>query len=113
MKPEPRNIALDLVLTVFTCMMWNLVVQYGQMNQLNYLLKREKYHFLKFYGLSILTCGIYVFFHEYQKAKDLIELTGSEEDMDTLLALAFTAFGLSIVYDAIAQSKINALLEKA
>jgi hypothetical protein len=112
MKPEPRNIALDLVLTVFTCFFWNIAVQYAQMNQLNYLLKREKYHFLKYYLLVLLTCGIYLFIHEYQKAKDLIELTGSDEDMDTVLALAFTAFGLSVVYDAIAQSKINALLQK-
>jgi hypothetical protein len=89
------------------------VVQYGKMNQLNYLLQREKYHFLKYYALTVLTCGIYVFFHEYQKAKDLIELTGTDEDMDTILALVFTAFGLPIVYDAIAQSKINNLLEKA
>jgi hypothetical protein len=112
MKPAPRNIALDLVLTVLLCGIWNLVVQYKQAASMNYLLKQEKYSFWEMYFFTLLTCGIYFFFYEYKKAKDLCALTGKDSDSDPILAVILSIFGLSIVYDAIAQSKINGLLDR-
>ncbi|MBU6155283.1 MAG: DUF4234 domain-containing protein, partial [Bdellovibrionales bacterium] len=76
MRPEPRNIALDLILTVFLCGLWNLAVQISHVNTLNYLLKTERYSFWKIYILSLLTCGIYFIYFEYKKAEEISALTG-------------------------------------
>jgi hypothetical protein len=111
-KPEARNIVLDLVLTLLLCGLWNLVVQYKQIEALNHLLRQEKYSFWKTYLFSLLTCGLYLIYYEYQKSKDLCRLTGRDSDSDPVLAVILCLFGLNIVYDAIAQSKINALLDR-
>ena len=110
MKPQIRNIALDLILTILLCGLWNVVVQIKQMEALNFLLKNEKYVFWKIYLLSLLTCGFYLVIYEYRKATDLARLAGKEGDSDPVLAVILAILGLSIVYDAIAQDKINALL---
>jgi len=112
MKPEPRNIALDLILTLLLCGLWNLVVQHSQIRTLNYLLKTERYSFWKVYLLSLLTCGIYLIFFEYKKAVDLSTLLGKDSDSDPILAVVLSIFGLSLIYDAIAQSKINTILDQ-
>jgi hypothetical protein len=112
MRPAPRNIALDLILTILLCGLWNLIVQRKQIQTLNYLLKEERYSFWKVYLLSLLTCGIYFIFHEYKKAEEIATITGKDSDSDPLLAVVLSIFGLSIVFDAIAQSKLNAILDE-
>jgi hypothetical protein len=112
MKPEPRNIALDLILTILLCGLWNLAVQSAQVKTLNYLLKTERYSFWKIYILSLLTCGIYFIYFEYKKAEEISALTGKDSDSDPILAVVLSIFGLSIVFDAIAQSKLNAILDE-
>ena len=111
MKPQPRNIAVDLILTFLLCFLWNLRVQYVQIEAMNYLLKQEKYNFWKVYLFSVLTCGIYLIFHEYRKSQDLCALTGKNSESDPVIAVILALVGLHIVYDAIAQSKINELLQ--
>jgi hypothetical protein len=112
MRPAPRNIALDLILTILLCGLWNLIVQRKQIQTLNYLLREERYSFWKVYLLSLLTCGIYFIFHEYKKAEEIATITGKDSDSDPLLAVVLSFFGLSIVFDAIAQSKLNAILDE-
>ena len=112
MRPAPRSIALDLILTILLCGLWNLIVQHKQIETLNYLLKEERYSFWKVYLLSLLTCGIYFIFHEYKKAEEIATITGKDSDSDPLLAVVLSFFGLSIVFDAIAQSKLNAILDE-
>ena len=112
MKPEPRNIALDLILTILLCGLWNLAVQISQVKTLNYLLKTERYSFWKIYILSLLTCGIYFIYFEYKKAEEISALTGKDSDSDPILAVVLSIFGLSIVFDAIAQSKLNSILDQ-
>jgi hypothetical protein len=105
-----RNVALDLVLTILLCGLWNLVVQNAHCKTMNYLLKQEKYSFWKMYIFSILTCGIYFIYHEYQKANDFMQLSGSNDNSDPILAVVLSIVGLNFVYDAILQTKINELL---
>ena len=112
MRPAPRSIALDLILTILLCGLWNLIVQHKQIETLNYLLKEERYSFWKVYLLSLLTCGIYFIFHEYKKAEEIAKITAKDSDSDPLLAVVLSIFGLSIVFDAIAQSKLNAILDE-
>jgi len=112
MKPEPRNIALDVILTILLCGLWNLIVQQKQIETLNSLLKTERYSFWKIYILSLLTCGIYFIYFEYKKAEEISVLTGKDSDSDPILAVVLSIFGLSIVFDAIAQGKLNALLDE-
>jgi hypothetical protein len=112
MKPTPRNVALDLFLTLLLCGIWNAVVQYKQIETLNYLLKKEQYSFWKVYLFTVLTCGIYLIFHEYQKAVELAKITGKERDSDPILAVVLSLLGFSIVFDAIVQSKLNEILDQ-
>jgi len=112
MRPAPRSIALDLILTILLCGLWNLIVQHKQIETLNYLLKEERYSFWKIYLLSLLTCGIYFIFHEYKKAEEITKITGKDSDSDPILAVVLSILGLSIAFDAIAQSKLNAILDE-
>ena len=55
-----RNVALDVVLTLLMCGLWNIVVQYEQIKMLNALLKEERFPYWKIGLLVLLTCGIYL-----------------------------------------------------
>jgi len=114
MNPSPseyqRNVALDLVLTLLLCGLWNMVVQSSHCKAMNYLLKQEKYSFWKMYIFTLLTCGIYFIYHEYRKASDLASLTHSDDSSDVVLAVLLSILGLNFIYDAIFQTKINEVL---
>lgn len=107
-----RNVVLDLVLTVLLCGLWNLVVQYHQIETLNALLKQQKYSFLKLMLFSLLTCGAYYVYHQYLKAKDFLTVMNQPSDTDPALAAALAVFGLNFIYDAILQNKINEFLNR-
>ena len=115
MKTNPaehiRSIALDLILTVLCCGLWNMVVQYYHCKTLNELLKQEKYVLWKISVFTLLTCGIYYFYFEYMKAEDFQKTTGGNDTSDPILALVMSIFGFGFVYDAILQSKINRYFE--
>jgi hypothetical protein len=106
---KKRNVALDIVLTLLLCGLWNIVVQYGQIETLNQLYREEKYSFWKTYLLSLVTCGIYLIYFEYKKATDFAHFTapGTEDGSDGVIAVVLAIFGLNFVYDAIFQSKLN------
>jgi hypothetical protein len=107
-----RNVALDLILTILLCGLWNLVVQYHHVETLNALLKTQKYSFAKLVIFSVLTCGIYMIYHEYLKARDFQNILQRTEDSDPILAVVLAIFGLHFVYDAILQTKINDYLNR-
>lgn len=107
-----RNVALDLILTLLLCGLWNLVLQYQQIKTLNYLLKEERFSYLKLSLFSLLTCGIYFVYHEYLKAEAFQNFLAKEtqatvDTSDPVLAAILSIFGLNFVYDAILQTKIN------
>ena len=110
-----RNVALDLILTLLLCGLWNLVLQYNQIKTLNYLLKEERFSYLKLSLFSLLTCGVYFVYHEYKKAEAFQDFLGREtphkiDTSDPFLAAVLSVLGLNFVYDAILQTKINEVL---
>jgi hypothetical protein len=107
-----RNVAMDLVLTILLCGLWNMVVQYHHCETLNAILRTEKYSFWKMVIFSILTCGVYLIYHEYEKAKDFQQISGRTGDSDPILAVVLAIFGLNFIYDAILQTKINEYLDR-
>ena len=67
----------------------------------------EKYSFIKWLRLTIVTCGLYHFYHEYQKSSDIAKVVGDASGQEPVVNLLLTVFGLGIVADAIQQGHIN------
>jgi uncharacterized membrane protein YhhN len=107
-----RNVALDLVLTVLLCGLWNLIVQYEQCKTINALLKTPRFVYWKVGLLSLVTCGVYFIYYEYQKTLALQELTGKRDDSETVLAVVLSIVGFNWVWDAVYQTKLNEYLDK-
>lgn len=107
-----RSIALDLVLTVVLCGLWNLWVQARQMRAVNFMIGSEKYHFWPWLLLTLITCGLWHLYHEYRLSRD-IALAMNKPDSDTpLVHLLLSIFGLSVVADALQQAEINSYFGK-
>ena len=106
-SPHVRNIALDLILTLLTCFIFNLYVQYRQCLALNDMLKQDKYSFWLWLILTIITCGFYHIYHEYRMSADLCKVLKKSGEQLTIVSVFLTFFGFSIVLDAIQQSEIN------
>lgn len=108
-----RNIAVDVILTVITCGLFNLFVQYKQMEAVNDMLKQNKYNFWLWLLLTIITCGLYHIYHEYRKSCDIARMLKKDEASAGLTAVILTlvgwlSFGVAIIInDAIQQSEIN------
>ena len=102
-----RNIAVDLILTIFTLGLYNLYVNYKQIEAVNFMMKQEKYSFIKWFFLSLITCGLYHVYHEYIMSTDIAKICGRESQQDGLINLLLAVSGLSIVADAIQQHHIN------
>jgi hypothetical protein len=107
-----RNVALDLILTILLCGLWNLVVQYQQCKMLNALLKTERFVYWKMGIFSLLTCGIYFIYYEYKKTLALHEIIGKSDESDCVLAVVLSIVGFNWIWDAIFQTKINAYLDQ-
>lgn len=102
-----RNIALDLILTLITCGLFNFYVQYKQCLAVNDMLKEEKYVFIHWLLFCLVTCGLYHIYHEYRKSSDIARVLNKQPDSAGLIAVVLTFFGLGIICDAIQQSEIN------
>jgi len=102
-----RNIALDLVLAIFTIGLWNVYVQYRQMIAINGLVRQEKYKFLPWICFTLVTCGLYHIYHQYMKSTDIYQTTRLGTEAEPLIAVVLSIFGLSIVADALQQSHLN------
>lgn len=106
-KKYTRNIAIDLLLTVFTFGLYNIYVQWRQIQAVNRMLKTEKYDFLKWCFLTLITFGLYHIYHEYRFSEDIEICLNRPYGMTPLVSLILTLFGLSFVADAIQQVQIN------
>ncbi len=106
-----RSVAMDIVLTLFTCGIWNFFVQYRQIHAINFLLNENRYSFLSWLLFCALTCGLYHIYHEYRMSQDLQMIAPAPgEAQMPLVHLLFTMFGFSIITDALQQSHINRML---
>ena len=99
-----RNVAFDIVLTLITCGLYNLFIQYKQCEAVNDMLGQPKYSFVSWLLLTIITCGLYHIYHEYRKSKDIAEVSGQPGDQAGLVAIVLTVFGMSIVLSNITPS---------
>ena len=107
-----RNVVLDIVLTIVTCGLFNVYVQYCQILAINDMLKEERYSFLQWFLFSLVTCGLYHIYHEYVKGIDIDKCTNQPNGNMGVICLLLTLFGLSIIADAIQQNHINSFYGK-
>ena len=111
-RPSPnsehvRNIVVDILLSLVTCMLFSLYVQHKQILAVNDMIGQRKYSFWTWFLLSIITCGIYHFYHEYIKSEDIAIVLGDENKVEPALHLVLNVFGFKIVADALQQDQIN------
>ena len=112
---EPSNVAKDVILTLLTCGVWDIVWQYRQMRVVNILLGYEEFHFWKWLIFTLLTCGLYHIYHEYLMGRAIVRvqhkygLPASESLPAISLILALISLG--IITDAIQQKEINMIIE--
>lgn len=107
-QPEHvRSIPLDLIITVLTCGLFNLYVQYRQIKAVNDMIKEEKFSFAAWFVLCFFTCGLYHIYHEFRVSEELARALQDPHSQEPLISLLLTMFGLHIVADAIQQSRIN------
>ncbi|MBI2519849.1 MAG: DUF4234 domain-containing protein [Bdellovibrio sp.] len=106
-SPHVRSIVGDLIFTVLTFGLFNIYVQYVQIQALNDMLKQKKYSFVKWAFFTIITFGLYHIYHEYRIGRDLAILLGHPESFSPYLQVLLTCFALHVVADAIQQSEIN------
>ena len=102
-----RGIAASLILTLVTCGIYNVYWQYRQMLATNDMLGSDKYRFLPWLAFTLISCGLYHIYHEYRMSVDIAEIAGRDPQNDGLIAVLLSVFGLSVVVDAIQQSRIN------
>jgi hypothetical protein len=108
------NIAVDILLTLLTCGIYNFFWQARQMRVVNALLGQERFRFWSWLLLTLITCGIYHIYHEYVMGQAITEVqrdAGKDVDNLALISLLLSAIGLWIVTDAVQQHEINRLFE--
>ncbi|WP_141735318.1 DUF4234 domain-containing protein [Oligoflexus tunisiensis] len=103
-----RSVAVDIILTIVLCGLWNIWVQARQMRAVNYMINKDKYHFLPWLLLTLITCGLWHIYHEYRKSQDIsLAMNKGPGDNSPIVHLLLSIFGLSIIADALQQSEIN------
>ena len=111
--PYVSNIALDIILSIITCGIYWFFWQARQMRALNYLLKEQRFSFLLWFLVSLITCFLFNIYYEYIMAKAIVEIQtkqGKTASNDLpVLSLVLSIFGLHIITDAIQQHEINKL----
>lgn len=102
-----RSIVTDLLLTIISCGLFNLWVQHKQMETVNFMLKKENYHFLPWLLLTFVTCGMYHVYHEYRMTQDICLALDRRDSNEPLVNLVLSLFVLSFIADALQQALIN------
>lgn len=105
------NIAVDILLSLATCGIYNLFWQARQFRALNAFLGEERFGFWKWFLLSLVTCGVWHVYTEYVMGQAIHEIQARMGRRPTenlpVLCLALSIFGLTLVADAIQQEEIN------
>ena len=114
--PVPRDeavvsIGTGVFLTILTCGIYSLFWQARQFRVLNAWLGRREYSFWSWFGLCLITCGIYGIYSEYQMANSILEIQRKREwytnpNLATL-CVAVSIIGFPIASMAIQQEEIN------
>ena len=114
--PVPREeafvgIGMGIFLSIITCFIYSLFWQARQFRTLNAWLGRKEYSFAKWFLLSLLTCGIYGIYTEYQMSNSINEIQRTRgwhtnPNLGTI-CVAISFFGSPIASMAIQQEAIN------
>lgn len=114
-KEHINNIALYLILTIFTCGIFNLYWNYKQMQACNELSGEQKFNWAIWFFVSIITCGLYHLYYQYQMGATLVQIEKDNNltslDILPLISLLGTLMGLSLIVDMIHQHEINKICE--
>lgn len=112
MKLETKNIIIDLVLTLVTAGLWNLWIQYRQMRQTNKIMGRNEYSAFWTVVFSLLTFGIYFFYHEYKLTNEIHRISYGRENKDlSILCGVASAFGMWFIVDTFQQHMLNSYIK--
>lgn len=109
------SIPLYLLLTLFTCFLFDIYWNYRQMEACNDLLGREEFRFWVWLLLVIITLGLYHFYYQYQMGRAIVEIQERRslpvtEGLPVLSVIA-TLLGFGIVADCIHQLEINRIVD--
>lgn len=102
-----RSVFFDLLFTLLSCGLYNIYIQYKQIEAVNYMLEKPKYSFGRWALFSLLTCGLYHIYHEFIMSRDILEKNGKANSIELFVHVALSIFGLSMITDALQQNEIN------
>ena len=112
--PEPShtaNVALYLLLSLFTLGLFNLYWNWRQMHACNELLGSKAFSWILWLLFCILTLGIYHFYYQYKMGSALNAIQRRVGMPVTeglpILSLVATLVGFGIVTDCIHQFELN------
>jgi multidrug transporter EmrE-like cation transporter len=107
------NIVVDIILSLCTCGIYNLIWNARQFRAVNAFLGEERFNFWQWLLLSIITCGIYHIYTEYLLGAAIVQIqqrTGRPVNASLPLVCVVVSFmGFPIAADAIQQAEINQL----
>lgn len=110
------NIALDIILSIITCGIYWFFWQARQMRALNHLLKEQRFSFVLWFFVSIITCFLFNIYYEYIMAQAIVEIQKRDGRAPSnelpILSLILCLFGLHVIVDAIQQNELNKIFEK-
>lgn len=108
------DIAAGIIFSLITCGIYNAYWNYRQMKAMNILLGREEFDFTKWLLLSLVSCGLYHIYYEYKMGAELQNwLTANGRTVSpnlSIIGLALSVVGLTVIADAVYQHEINKLL---
>jgi|GEM_PF-2416863 len=102
-----RNIGMDIILSIITCGIFNIYLQYRQIAALNEMTQPHRYSFSMWLLLSIVTVGLYHLYHKYRMSEDIYRVKNGQAGSEPILHILIAAFGFVIVVDALQQVEIN------
>jgi len=109
------NIPLYLLLTLFTCFLFDLYWNYRQMQACNELLGREEFRWGVWLFFCIITFGLYHFYYQYQMGLAIVEIQHRRGTQVTeglpILSVFATLLGVGVVADCIHQLEINRIVD--
>jgi len=107
---ERRELVISILLVVFTCGLWALVMQYKMGKEINAHRRNEELSPGRDLALTFLTCGvwiIYVMCIYPQAITDMLKQEGKPTTDLLLPALLLTIFGMHPVAVLILQEELN------
>ncbi len=115
MMVQKRGIVELILLSVFTCGLYNIYLYYKQADEIS-MLTGTKSDGLMEVLLVFVTCGIYGIYWQYKYAKRIYEFRKFNGAIDcddiTVLNVILSIFGFTLIAQAILQNEINKAIDQ-